>query len=80
MVVTLTLPPANRTSLDQGWKKPGFLLKKNQPSGIFWFFWDFWVFLGFFGFFLVFCPTRLNSNEFDKRGFLGFFQFQNTFR
>jgi hypothetical protein len=46
----------------QGWKKPGFFLKKTQPSGFFGFFWVFWVFLGFFGFF---CP--------DERVFRVFF-------
>jgi hypothetical protein len=59
----------------QGWKKPGFL-KKNQPSGFFffgflWFFCVFFcffgvfgVFLGFLGFFYIFA---------QKREFLGFF-------
>ncbi len=38
----------------QGWKKPGFFLKKPHPSGfflvfgVFGVFWGFWGFLGFF--------------------------------
>jgi hypothetical protein len=34
-------------SFTQGWKKPGFFLKKTQPSGFFVFFGFFWIF-GFF--------------------------------
>ncbi len=48
-----------------GLEKPGFLKKKNQPSGFF--FWVFWVFLGFFYIYA------------QKREFLGFFQFQEYF-
>ncbi len=50
-------------------KNPGFF-KKNQPS-------RFFVFLGFFGFFLVFLVFYIFA---QKRGFLGFFSFKNTFR
>jgi hypothetical protein len=39
----------------QGWKKPGFFLKKPSPVGFFGFF---WVFCFFFGFFWVFLPGR----------------------
>jgi hypothetical protein len=72
-----------RASCAQGWKKPGFVfkkpgflkpgLKKNQPSGFFWFFWFFCVFWGFWvslGFLNIFA---------QKREFLGFFQFQEYF-
>jgi hypothetical protein len=52
----------------QGWKKPGFLKKKTQPSGFFGFFGFFWGFLGFF--FYIFA---------QKRDFLGVFQFQEYF-
>ena len=59
----------------QGWKKPGFFLKKPSPVGFFGFFWVFLCFLGFlgfFGFFWVFLPRREGSS--------GFFSFTNTFR
>jgi hypothetical protein len=45
------------SQIKQGWKKPGFFLKKPAQwvfLGFFVFFWVFWVFLGFFGFFWVF--------------------------
>ncbi len=54
--------------LHQGWKKPGFL-KKNSPVGFFGFFFCF--FFGFFGFFIYIFA--------QKREFLGFFSFKNTF-
>jgi hypothetical protein len=42
----------------QGWKKPGFERKKNQPSGFFFgFFGFFGFFFGFFGFFYI-CPEE----------------------
>jgi hypothetical protein len=52
----------------QGWKKPGFFLKKPSPVG-------FWGFFGFFGFFLGFLGFFA-----QKRGFLGFFQFHEYFK
>jgi hypothetical protein len=39
----------------QGWKKPGFFLKKHSPVGFFGFF---GVFRGFLRFFGVFCPEE----------------------
>jgi hypothetical protein len=43
-------PPWRPSCSRQGWKKPGFFWKKNQPSGFF------IVFFWFFGFFLYICP------------------------
>jgi hypothetical protein len=67
-------PPSRLAFCSQGWKKPGFLYKKNQPSG----FLGFLVFFGFFGFFFffLFFYTGIFS---QKREFLGFFQFQEHF-
>ncbi len=55
-----------RKDLFQGWKKPVFFLNPAQ-----WIFLGFSGFLGFLGFFHIFA---------QKREFLGFFSFKNTFR
>jgi hypothetical protein len=59
-------------ALEQGWKKPEFFLnKKTSPVGFLVFLVFFSFFLFFFGFFYIFA---------QKREFLGFFSFKNTFR
>jgi thioredoxin domain-containing protein 10 len=66
-LIVLAVLEENKLDQVQGWKKPGFFLKKNQPSGFLRFFWVFWV----FGFFIYIFA--------QKREFLGFFQFQEFF-